>query len=391
MLIAQESSGKVRALLLLWVYGEKLKVTKEMDRSDSGTGIIGKRVRSVDAYRGFVMMAMLMGTFGLKEVSGHPVWGFFYRQLNHAPWRGFTFEDIILPSFLWIIGVAMSLSDSKRRKTGESFAARFRHALKRAVILFVLGFMMSWLSAGKPYFGAGVLQILAVSYFVSFLLLSKSIKIQAAVFAGLLFIYWFFIFVIAVPEAGRNSYVIYKNLVFYLDETIIGTATRWGYLYTLITSAAVVIYGNIIGKLLTGKRSDKKFIKTLVILGAAGIAGGVILNPFVPIIKRMFTSSYTLFACGLITLLFAFFYWMIDMKGWEKWSFIFVVFGMNSVFVYTVHMFLGQRLLEITGVYSSIVGPILGGWLGPVQVFSGLLAEWLLCFWLYRRQIFIKI
>ena len=140
-----------------------------------------------------------------------------------------------------------------------------------------------------------------------------------------------------------------------------------------------------------GKTSDGKFIKTLVILGAAGIASGVILNPFVPIIKRMFTSSYTLFACGLITLLFALFYWMIDMKGWEKWSFIFVVFGMNSIFVYSVHTFLGQWLLETTGVYSSIVGPLPGGWLGPVQVFLGLLAEWLLCFWLYRRQIFIKI
>ncbi|MHC4395549.1 MAG: acyltransferase family protein [Planctomycetota bacterium] len=361
------------------------------NQGDLAADIIGKRICSVDAFRGFIMMAMLMGTFGLKELSQHPVWGFFYRQLNHAPWRGFTFEDIILPLFLWIIGVAMSLSDAKRRKTSEGFATRLRHALKRAIILFVLGFMMSWLNAGKPYFGAGVLQILAVSYFVSFLFLSKSIKIQAFAFASLLFIYWFFIFIIPVPGAGRNSYVLYKNLVFYLDETIIGTATRWGYLYTVITSSAVVMYGSIIGKLLIRKRSDTKFMKTLAILGAAGIAGGLILNPFVPIIKRMFTSSYTLFTCGLITLLFGLFYWMIDMKGWKKPGFIFVVFGMNSIFVYSVHIFLGKWLLETTGVYTVTLATILGGGLGPLQAFLRLLAEWLLCFWLYRKQIFIKI
>ena len=362
-----------------------------MDRSDSGADIIRKRVRSIDAFRGFVMMAMLMGTFGLNELSGHPVCGFFYRQLNHAPWRGFTFEDIILPWFLCIIGVAMAFSDAKRRKMGESFKTRFRHALKRAIILFAVGFMISWAQEGKPYFGAGVLQILAASYLISFLFLAKSIKIQAAVFVGLLFIYWFFIFIVPVPEAGRNSYILYKNLVFYLDETIIGTATRWGYLYTLITSAAVVIYGSIIGKLLIRKTSDEKFIKTLVILGAAGIAGGLILNPFIPIIKRMFTSSYTLFACGLITLLFGLFSWTIDIQGWKKASFVFVVFGMNSIFVYSVHMFLGKWLLETIAVYTGILAPILGAWLFPLQAFLRLLAEWLLCFWLYHKRLFIKI
>ena len=352
---------------------------------------LSKRVMSLDAFRGFVMFSMLLHTFGLKELANYPVVGFIYNQLNHAPWRGFHFEDIILPWFLFAIGVAMAISDTKRQERGETYKVRITHAAKRAVTLFCLGFILSWIGNGKPYFGAGVLQILAICYLASFLFLGKSIRFQFGVFAALLFIYWFFVFIIPVPEAGRNSYELYKNLVYYLDNIIIGSATRWGYLYTLITSTAVVVYGNIIGKLLINRTSHKQFMKTLAILGVVGILSGIMLNPFIPIIKRMFTSSYTLFTCGLISLLFLVFYWLIDVRGCAKWSFPFIVFGMNSIFVYMVNMLFRTWLVETGGIFVGPLAVVIGVWVSPLKHFVRLLAEWFLCFWLYRRKIFIKI
>lgn len=350
-----------------------------------------KRVVSVDMFRGFIMFSMLLGTFGLKELSHYPVTGLIYSQLTHASWQGFHFEDVILPTFLFIIGVAMALSDARRSEQGENDQTRLRHAVKRSVILFSIGFLLSWIEARKPYFGAGVLQVMAVSNFCAYMFINKSIKVQCGVFAALLFICWFFIFIIPVPEAGRNSYVIFKNLVYYLDDIITGSATRWGYLYTLITSTAVVVYGSIIGKLLLKRSSHQQFMKILALLGIAGVFCGLALNPVVPIIKRMFTPSYTLFTCGLDTLLLLGFYWLIDVRNQVRWSFPFIVFGANSIFVYILNMLFRLWLLETGEIFVAPLAPYIGAWVSPATHLLRMLALWLVCFWLYRRKLFFKI
>ena len=352
---------------------------------------LSKRVVSLDVFRGFVMFSMLMGTLGLKELSHLPVIGFIYTQLTHAPWRGFHFEDVILPWFLFIIGVAMALSNAKRREYGEVFRTRLGHAVKRAVTLFALGFLLSWLGIGKPYFGAGVLQVLAVSYIGAYIFIDKNIKVQWLAFAVLLIIYWFFIYIVPVPGTGRNSYIIFKNLVYYLDDIITGSATRWGYLYTLITSIAVVVYGSIVGKLLRERSSHQQFMKTLTVLGFAGIITGLALNPFIPIIKRMFTPSYTLFTCGIVTLLFLVFYWLIDVKDYKRWGFPFIIFGANSIFIYMLNGLFSGWLMNTGGIFFAPLTVFLGAWLIPFQHLLRLIAEWFVCLWLYRRKIFFRI
>ena len=145
-----------------------------MNHSGLNPPALSKRVKSLDAFRGFIMLSMLLHTFGLKELSTYPVVGFIYEQLKHAPWRGFHFEDVILPTFLFIIGVALGLSYAKRREQRESYKLRFTHAVNRSLALFCFGFLLRWIGVGKPYFGPGVLQILAFTYFGGFLFVSKS-------------------------------------------------------------------------------------------------------------------------------------------------------------------------------------------------------------------------
>ena len=353
--------------------------------------VLSKRIVSLDALRGFIMFSMLIGTFGLQELSHYPILGFIYNQLNHAPWVGFHFEDIILPAFLFIIGVSISISDSNRRLHGENSKKRFAHAIKRSVTLFCMGFLLSWISAGKPYFGAGVLQVLAISYFCGYFFIGTNIRIQFIIFTALLFVYWFFIFIIPVPEAGRNSYILYKNLVYYLDDILTGSATRWGYLYTLITSTAVVVYGSIVGKLLIARTSNKQFLKTLGIIGIVGVLIGLALHPFIPIIKRMFTPSYTMLTCGLASLMFLVFYWFIDVKKYSKWSLLFIIFGMNSLFIYMINGLFMEWLLGTERIFIDPLAGMIGEWVSPVEHCVRILLEWLLCLWLYRKKIFIKL
>jgi len=352
---------------------------------------LDRRVLSLDAFRGFVMLSMLLGNLGLEKLAGRPVAGFLYNQLNHVPWVGFHFEDLILPAFLFIIGVSMAISDDKRRARGQGGRERLLHAFRRSAALFALGFLLSWLTSGKPYWGAGVLQVLALSYLGGYLFLGLSLRGRAAAFGALLFLYWLFIFLVPVYDAGRNSYEVFKNLVYYIDEAVTGQATRWGYLYPTITSVAVVVYGSIVGRLLVGRSSERRFMRTLAVMGVSGVAAGLVLSPVVPIIKRMFTSSYTLFTCGLATLLLLGFYWLIDIRDRQGWSFVFVVLGVNSIFVYMLNGLLSGWL---NGAGATLLGPLagrLGPWIDPAANVFRLAAEWLVCLWLLRSRIFFKL
>jgi len=263
------------------------------DKIGDSSGLV-KRIVSLDAFRGFIMFTLMLHTFGLEKFKDMPIMGFIYSQLNHVEWVGFHYEDFILPSFLFIIGVSMGLSDLKRKIKGESFGIRFGHAVKRALGLFAIGFIISWLGSGKPNWGPGVLQLLAISYFFGYLAVNFSIRAQAFIAAGLLFIFWLLVFTIPVYDVGKNSYIVYKNLGYLIDNTITGSTSRWGYLFTVLTCTACVVYGSIIGKLIALRKSNGEFLKKLLIFGAIGVIVGLSLHPFIPIIKRMFTPSYTI-------------------------------------------------------------------------------------------------
>ncbi len=350
----------------------------------------GKRVASLDAFRGFIMFSMLLGALGLEKVRDNPLARFFHTQLSHADWVGFHFEDLILPAFLFIIGAAMGLSEAKRRGRGEPYRVRLGHAARRAALLFGFGFLLSWIGANHPYFGPGVLQVLAICYFLGFLFAGKSIPFRFGVFGALLFIYWLFIFIVPVYDVGRNSYILFKNLVYLIDNTLVGSTTRWGYLYPTLTSVAVVVYGSIIGTLIA-ERDHRRLIRVLAICGIAGILAGLTLHPFIPVIKRMFTPSYTLLTCGITSLLFLAAYWIIDHRGKSEWSRFFVVFGMNSIFVYILNGLLSRWLLDTGGIFLDPLAWVIGPWVFPLGHVLRLTVEWGICWWLFKRSIFFKL
>jgi predicted acyltransferase len=351
-----------------------------------------QRLISIDVFRGMVMFSMLLYQLGLKPVADYPIVGFIYNQLCHAAWVGFHFEDVILPWFLFIIGVSMAFSDRSRAAKGQPATMRFKHAFKRAALLYVLGFSINWIVwHGKPHWGPGVLQLLAFSYFFGYLFLVLSVKKQWLVFAGLLFIFWFFVFIIPVYDVGRNSYIVKKNLVYLIDEKLTGAPSVWGYLYTIITATACVVYGNIVGKMIINKTSDAAFLKRLSLYGVCGIILGIGLHPFIPVIKRMFSPSYTLLTCGIVSLLLALCYWAIEVKGIKKGYKLFLVIGVNCIFVYLLSNYLKGWLMDTGGTLMGPIAPFLGDWISPLKAIFALVIECYLCFWLYKRKIFFKI
>ncbi len=348
------------------------------------------RVASLDAFRGFIMFSMLLGTFGLEHVADNPVARFFHIQLSHADWVGFHFEDLILPAFLFIIGISMGLSDARRRAGGEMYGDRLGHAAKRAATLFAFGFVLSWIGAKAPYFGPGVLQVLALSYFSAYLFQNFDISRRWAIFGGLLFVYWFFVFITPIPEAGRNSYTLFQNIVFLIDNRLTGSVSRWGYLYPTLTQAATVVYGGIIGSILASG-DIRRFTRTLAIAGTAGVLSGLALHPFIPVIKRMFTPSYTLLTCGLASLLLLAFFRLIDQRGYKRWSFFFVVFGMNSIFAYLLNGLLGKWLMDTGRIFLTLPTWMIGAWVFPLEHAFRIGILWGICYWLHKREIFFKI
>lgn len=170
-----------------------------------------------------------------------------------------------------------------------------------------------------------------------------------------------------------------------------GQATRWGYLFPTITSVAVVVYGTIVGKLLVERKDHRRFMRTLAVLGGAGVVAGLALHPLVPVIKRMFTPSYTLLTCGLATLLLLGFYWIIDVRKRAGWSFPFIIFGTNSIFVYMLNGLLAVWLMATCATLLKPVSGWLGAWVDPFKNIFRLALEWLACLWLFRKRIFFRL
>ncbi len=158
-----------------------------------------------------------------------------------------------------------------------------------------------------------------------------------------------------------------------------------------IGNAVTILFGCWAGMLLRTNRSHAYKLKVLLACAAGGFALGLALQPFNPMVKRLWTASFTLFSAGWVVLMLAAFYWIIEVKQWKRWSFAFVVLGMNSIFVYSlgqigIKAWLNRGLQSFTGNFQ-----FLGDWGAIPQHILVLAGLWYLCYWLYQRKIFLKI
>jgi predicted acyltransferase len=345
------------------------------------------RLASLDIFRGLTMASMVMVNNQLGRGA--------YTQLRHAAWDGLTFTDLVFPSFLWIAGVAATLSTANRLERGQSRGTLFAHAFRRATLIFLIGFILNgmWSFDVSSWRVPGVLQRIALCYLLGTLIyLWTGVRGRIAAIAALIAVYW-----IAMAPGG---YTKEGNVGAQLDLWLMP-----GHLYTpvydpegLLTSLPAIgtfLFGCLAGDLLRSRKAPQSVTTWLLGGGAALIAAGAALSPFQPINKALWTAPYTLICAGISTLVFALCYWIADAQGRRGgWTLPFTIFGVNALAVYIFHSIL-ESAFNTFGPRAALRLPLEAS-LGPA---NGSLAYSLvhvaLCFvfaWaLWRRKIFVKL
>jgi len=257
--------------------------------------------------------------------------------------------------------------------------------------LFLLGSLRESVRLNAPHLVelSSALQPIAIAYFCAFLLVRRSGRLQAAVSIGILAIYGLLLALAPAPGVPAGSYVRGANLVYYVDMAVLHRALPegWGTVISTIPTISTTILGLLIGRLLMSERTAREKMGFIAGVGIAGIALGWALNPVVPIIQKLWTASYGLASAGWSCLMFLFFYWIVDVRGYRRWAFPFAVIGMNAVAVYMAGSLLPVR--RIVGIFTAGMAGGLGPF-GPLfQALAALLVEWVILYWMYRRKIFL--
>jgi predicted acyltransferase len=357
------------------------------------------RLTSLDFYRGLTMFLLIGEATGLYELLRLPAFqgrflGTIGWQLEHHPWNGLHFWDLIQPFFMFIVGVAMPFSFGKRWQRGDSWRKTLHHALIRSGLLLLFGWALYCIVPGRLTFELwNVLAQLSFTYLVAFLFMRKPARVQIGVT---------FLFLIATellyrlwPVAGFNQpFVPDHNFGSWMDLVLMHKldSDHW-VAFNAVPTAAHTMWGVLAGQVLMSSRTSLKKIRLLAIPGLIGVVVGYALNPWTPIIKRIASTSFVIVSGGWCLLALALCYWLIDVKKLKKWTVFFNIVGTNPLLIY---------LFTMTGGawwFSRIAKPFTTGlfaWAGALQaeivtslVVWGML--WLLCFWLYKRRIFIRL
>jgi predicted acyltransferase len=312
-----------------------------------------ERMVSLDVFRGATIAAMIL-------VNDPGSWSHIYPPLEHAEWNGWTPTDLIFPFFLFIVGVSLTLSFASRIARGLTRGALAIHVVRRSALIFAIGLFLN----GFPDFDfssiriMGVLQRIALCYLVAGLLylatfqsaaaerparVHANLRVTAAVAVALLVGYWALMEFVPVPRYGAGHLGKEDNLGAYIDRTLMGghlwsESVTWdpeGLLSTLPAIASVLI-GILAGEWLRSDRRAGRKALVLAVAGLALLAAGLLMHPYFPINKNLWTSSFVLFTGGFAMLALAACYWVIDVRAWRAWAAPFLVFGMNAILAYAL-------------------------------------------------------
>jgi predicted acyltransferase len=360
------------------------------------------RVYSIDALRGFDMLFLLQDATGLVVAliaALHlPFHTALEAQFEHSKWAGFTFWDLIAPLFLFVVGLSLPFAISARMARGVSKASIFGHITRRTVVLILLGLICNGilLLQFSDFRYTGVLQRIGISYFFAAVIaLNWNVKGQAAWIAALLIGYWALMAFVPVPGFGHGVFTPQGNLEGFIDRHLLPGnfccyvfGDNEGYLST-IPSIATVMFGVLCGHLVRSRFVDKRKLQILVAGGIASLGLGLLWGTFFPIITKLWTSSYTLYANGWCMLLFALFYWVIDVRGYRKWAFPFVVIGLNAITIYVLQT--QFDFIHIANIFVEGIADHSGIYKVLILCSSVVIAKWLFLYFLYRQKIFIKV
>ena len=396
----------------------------EPERKTEGT----TRLISLDAFRGLVMVLMLAEHMRLWEVARsfpHSViWRVISFNTQHVEWQGCSLHDLIQPAFSFLVGAALPFSIASRRMKGQTFGSMLGHAVRRALILIFLGIFLRSLGSPQTYFTfEDTLTQIGLGYVFLFLLGFTRVRTQVITLVLILIFFWMAFVLYPVPGPqfdyarvgvpadwphlytgflshwNKNSNLSWAFDVWFLnlfprEHPFLFNEGGWSTL-SFIPTLGTMIMGLLAGEWLKGSGSKQQKQRGLALAGAGLLLLGLVCQwaGICPIVKRVWTSSYTLYSGGWVVLILAGFYALIEGKEWRRWAFPLGVVGMNSIAVYvmswTMTGFVGDALDRHFGrVISVMVGPTFQP---ALHGFAVMLIFWLTLYWMYRRKIFLRI
>ena len=348
---------------------------------------VSQRLVSLDAFRGFTMFWLVGGKPFVMAIAGLGLGAlstFLKYQLTHTPWVGLRYYDLIWPCFMLMVGVSVPFSFARDRNMARVW--------RRAIVLFLLGSLRESMSTGTPCLIelSSALQPIAIAYVVASYLSARSVRAQIATAALILTGYALLLAFVPAPGIAAGTYEPNHNLVTAVDRAVIGRAhpEGWGTALSTIPTIATTLIGLLFGELLMAGKGRRYNAKVIGLTGLGCLAAGLALSPFIPVIMKLWTTSYGLMSAGWACLLFLAFYWTIDVLGHRGWTLFLVVIGVNALAAY-----LGPTIVQTHRMTNPFLKPLLPriGVYGPVLTTGAvLLVNWLVLWWMYRRKIFLK-
>lgn len=366
------------------------------------------RLISLDVFRGMTIAAMTL-------VNNPGTWSSIYWPLEHAEWNGWTPTDLVFPFFLFIVGVSITLAFGRRIEERGVTRDLYIKVIKRSLIIFGLGLFLN----GFPHFHLatiripGVLQRIAVCYLVaSLIFLGTRVRTQLIIALALLVFYYILMTKVPAPGFAAGDLTKEGSLASYVDRIVFGPHIwKQGKVYdpegilSTIPAIATTLFGILTGHWLRTERTQYEKVAGLFVAGAVCVMIGWAWNPFFPINKALWTSSYVFFTAGLALQLLGLCYWVIDIKGYRRWAWPFEVFGVNAIalFVGSGLMVKLMEMIKITAPDGSrdssqgwIFDHLFLSWASPVNASLAyaiaFVLVWLFLMWLlYRKNLFIKV
>jgi predicted acyltransferase len=356
---------------------------------------------------------------------GNPVWQFLGRQQSHSDWVGMTLHDSIQPGFTFLAGVSLPYSLANRKRNGESFRHMLFHVAWRSLLLIALGIFLRSIYKPITYFTfEDTLTQIGLGYTFAFLIAFLKPRGQWVSLAAILFGYWLAWSLYPAPGPDFNWASVGVDPEFVRQHLFTGFAAHWnknsnlgqafdvwflnlfprtapfaynagGYLtLSFIPTLGTLVLGLIAGRWYREAAPRIPF-RRLLVTGAILCAVALVLHftGICPIVKRIWTPSWTLFSGGVCMFFLAAFSWIVDVKHHRRLVFPLVVVGMNSLAAYLIsylcedfvessfRIHLGIRALN---VFGTAVEPVV---LGSLT----LLTYWLMLYWMYRKKIFLRI
>jgi predicted acyltransferase len=382
-----------------------------------------ERLVSLDAFRGLTMLFMASSGFGIAQIAkafpDSGLWELLRYNTSHAAWIGGGAWDMIQPAFMFMVGMALPFSSSRRTAEGQDQQNVFLHTLWRAFVLVALGVFLSTSAGSRPNFiFPNVLAQIGLGYVFLTLLVGKGWKIQLGAIGAIAVATWgaFALTPIAGPATDYKALGVTDpgqilsgfwahwnmgaNFAASFDQWFLNLFPReklfvfnsGGYqTLNFVPALITMILGLMAGENLRSEKTGGEKLKWLLKAGAICLVLALVTGTTIcPVIKKLWTPSWAFYSGAVVLWTFALFYWFIDIKGYKAWTFPLVVVGMNSIAIYVAYQLTAGWIRSVgktwlgSGLFAGTTGT-----LASSLLVLGVL--WTFCWWLYRRKVFIRV